>query len=203
MLIILEGADGVGTTTQAALLFQYLLHNQPKTKPILTAEPSSTPVGHMIRDVLRSSTGPLSPMEMAALFFADRKAHFHDIIIPALENDHWVVCDRNWQSSLVYQGLIASAADTDFVKRLNQQFAIADSICYVLDVPPAEASRRRKNRGAQLEAYEQDSVQDKVLAAYKCVVDHDPTAVLLSCENKAVGTVHQEIVSHLKPNLAT
>ena len=200
MLIILEGADGVGTTTQAALLFKHLLHSYPNTRPVLTAEPSSTPVGHLIRSLLKDAAS-FSAVEMAALFFVDRKAHFRDIIRPALEKDHWVICDRNWQSSLVYQGLIASLEDTNFVKLLNQQFAIPDSVCYILDVPVAETARRRRARGTHPEAYETDAIQEKVLAAYRRVPEHDPTAVLLSCANKLAVAVHQELVAHLEPFL--
>lgn len=200
MLVIIEGGDGTGTTTQASLLFHYLLHCYPRTKPVLTAEPSSTPVGHLIRGLLQDKKELLPAIEMAALFFADRKAHFRDIINPALALGHWVICDRNWQSSLVYQGLIESSTDADFVKQLNWQFAAIKSVCYVLDVPAGETKRRRGARATQ-DVYETDAVQERVLAAYRRVPEFDSTAVLLRCEDKLVSDVHQEIVTHLKPFL--
>jgi dTMP kinase len=191
-LIIIEGADGVGTTTQAQMLFDWLLLEFPQTKPILTAEPTRGAVGLFIRSILNKGTKVgITSRGMASLFFADRTEHFTQKINPALDSGHWVICDRNWQSTLVYQGLTQNPLNLPWIMNLHTGLLPQERYCYVLDVPQEATSQRRSKRGGVEQMYETESFQACVLRAYKEVPQWDWTAEVISCGSASVANVHE------------
>ncbi len=167
--LVLEGLDGAGTTTQARLLGDWLtglgcaLH--------ATHEPSSGPVGALIRQALsgrlvaRSAPDARPPGNdvMALLFAADRMDHLESEILPALAAGRWVLSDRYYHSSLLYQSL---EGDLAWVRALNSH-ARAPDVTYVLDVTAEQAARRRLRRGAAAELYETDPVQRRLEGLYR------------------------------------
>src|SRR5262245_15868735 len=100
-LIVLEGIDGAGTTTQARRLGEFMAS---RGVPVhVTNEPSAGPVGREIRNILRGAHAPFDQGAMALLFAADRLDHLSREIVPHLEAGTHVVCDRYLLSSIVYQ----------------------------------------------------------------------------------------------------
>lgn len=203
-MIVLEGGDGTGTTTQAQLLFEYLLKEQTWTRPILTSEPSTHPIGAFIRVLLADHAAQLSPAEMALLFFADRGDHYRNVISPALDSGSWVICDRNWQSTLVYQALIQD----DKYRMVSLVMQLVNLLnldpvdrCFVLDVPFEVAQERVAKRKSKLEVYETARIQSRVLEAYREILCYDRSSVMIRCEKKTPAEIHGLIVDCLQPNL--
>src|SRR5438105_216358 len=110
-LIVLEGIDGAGTTTQAARLGLHLAAHQLPVH--VTREPSDGPLGLEIRKILRGSHAPFDPSALALLFAADRMDHVARVVEPALARGVNVVSDRYQLSSYVYQGRFV---DPEFVR---------------------------------------------------------------------------------------
>ncbi|MDR1474973.1 MAG: dTMP kinase [Holosporales bacterium] len=107
--ITLEGGDGTGKTTQIRLLVEYL--NSVGIKTIATREPGGTELGEKVRQLLRSTADPVSdPLVEVLLFFAARRQLVKQIIFPALQSGIWVVSDRFYDSSLIYQGVMKSCS---------------------------------------------------------------------------------------------
>jgi dTMP kinase len=100
--IIIEGQDGTGKTTQATLLEQYLLSRGIRS--IHIKEPGGSPVAEAIRDVLLNGELERTPMTNILLFTANRHELWHAVIQPALDQGTWVICTRNYWSTLAYQG---------------------------------------------------------------------------------------------------
>jgi dTMP kinase len=101
--ITLEGGEGGGKSTQAALLAQAL--RKAGFKVLLTREPGGTPRAEAIRKVLLSGEAKqFGPLAEAVLFYAARESHLELSIRPALESGAWVVCDRFSDSTRAYQG---------------------------------------------------------------------------------------------------
>src|SRR5690606_25682164 len=107
-LIVLEGIDGSGTTTQARWLGEAL--EQRGHAVIVTREPTSGPIGLLIRQALQqqlpSENGQSVQLDfraMALLFAADRVDHNQRLILPALAAGKIVISDRYTLSSLLYQ----------------------------------------------------------------------------------------------------
>lgn len=102
LFVTLEGGDGVGKTTQAALLDEWLTA-QGRTV-VRTREPGGTEVGVLIRDIVLHHRGEISDRAEALLYAADRAHHVHTVVRPALERGDVVIQDRYLDSSVAYQG---------------------------------------------------------------------------------------------------
>lgn len=101
-LIVFEGADSLGKTTQIEALYNYLA-NEKKLNVYKTREPGGTNLGSKIREILLNSEDKIPPKTQLLLFQADRNLHYEDIIKPLLEQGFIILCDRGYLSTLVYQ----------------------------------------------------------------------------------------------------
>ncbi len=94
----LEGAEGSGKSTQAALLAEAL-------DAVLTRETGGTPVGARLREILHDTTvTDLADRAEALITAADRAQHVVHVVHPALAAGRVVVSDRSVHSTLAYQG---------------------------------------------------------------------------------------------------
>ncbi len=103
MFVSLEGPDGVGKTTQAALLAERL--RGAGHEVVQCREPGGTELGERVRSLLLDGDVALGDRAEALLFAAARAQIVEEVIRPALERGAWVVCDRFIDSSIVYQGM--------------------------------------------------------------------------------------------------
>lgn len=103
LFIVFEGPDGVGKSTQARLLAEWL-KGTVQVPVILTREPGGTKLGEKIRQILLDATEPLVPAAEVLLFHADRAQHWYNVILPVLNQGGIVICDRFVESSRAYQG---------------------------------------------------------------------------------------------------
>jgi dTMP kinase len=166
LLLVLEGLDGAGTTTQSRRLADWL--SARGRRPHLTAEPSRGPVGTQVRHVLsgrlRGAGGrDFDARALALLFAADRLDHWESEIRPRLEEGCDVISDRYVLSSLAYQSV--STGDAPWVASINSRAPPADLTVF-LRVAPAVALRRRYAASAEREIFEVPEFQRKVHRAY-------------------------------------
>jgi dTMP kinase len=165
--IVLEGLDGAGTTTQCAALAAVLRRKGHRVH--VTAEPSSGPIGTLIRQALGGRLGlpgrhgPLTPETMALLFAADRVDHLAAEVEPALARGEVVLSDRYLLSSLAYQGAQVGMA---WVESLNRAARRPDLTLF-LDIDVAVAGQRRRHRGGHPELYETTEVQRATARQYR------------------------------------
>ena len=103
MFISLEGPDGVGKTTQVALLAERL--RAAGVAVVECREPGGTDLGERVRALLLGGDVAISDRSEALLFAAARAQLVDEVIRPALAEGAWVVCDRFIDSSVVYQGV--------------------------------------------------------------------------------------------------
>jgi dTMP kinase len=148
--VVLDGPDGGGKSTQAALLAANL---QRAGREVLhLREPGSTPVGEALRALLLDPrTGDLQPLTEALLFTAARAELVERVIAPALRRGAVVVSERCFCSTFVYQGL-ALEQGLDFawlweITRKAHGNVLPDAV-FVLDVPVELAVQRRQQRQA-------------------------------------------------------
>ena len=159
-LIALEGIDGAGTTTQGTMLVQHLnAHGVPAH---LTCEPSTGPVGKVIRQALQLKLGDVDPAVTALLFAADRVDHLRREVEPLLARGTHVVTDRYVYSSLAYQGI---DLEQQWVATANRLATEPDLTLY-LRVEPELALERRAARGGARELFDANETQVKVAATY-------------------------------------
>jgi dTMP kinase len=144
--ISLEGGEAVGKSTQIELLAKRLAKLGHKV--IVTREPGGTPLGESIRHLLKHAPEGrgMTPYTELLLFLASRAELARKVIMPALDQGVWVLCDRFLDSTTVYQGT-ARRLPTEIVERVNA-FAVGPhlpGLTLVLDLDP-EAARRRQTR---------------------------------------------------------
>ncbi len=100
--ITFEGGEGTGKSTQVKLLAEYL--KGKKVDVVLTKEPGGTPIGQELRSML--CTGDKDKFDAVAealLYYADRRIHMQQKVLPALEKGSWVISDRFADSTMAYQ----------------------------------------------------------------------------------------------------
>jgi dTMP kinase len=176
--IVLEGIDGSGTTTQAALVAEHLRARGARIH--LTREPSDGPVGMLIRAVLsgrlRSAGGaPFDRRSLALLFAADRLDHMTSEVEPRLCAGVTVISDRYVCSSLAYQSQDCPAA---WVKELNRLAPVPD-LCVFLRVGTRDAGRRLSLSRQARDIFEEGAFQRRVAASYERAIRAVPRGRLL------------------------
>ncbi len=169
MLIVLEGLDGAGTTTQAQRLVAAL--EASGRAAVMTREPSDGPVGRMIREMLVGGHAlgdgrSVSQPTFSLLFAADRMDHVQREVGPALARGKIVVSDRWYHSSLAYQG---TGAERAWIKELNRH-ALRPDLTIFLRVAPKVAAARRVAAGRAQELFEDLPMQERVAANYETVL---------------------------------
>ncbi len=178
-LVVLEGIDGAGTTTQVARLAERL---QAIDVPVrATREPSDGPIGLLARQVLtgripRPGGGAPGWATMALLFAADRMDHVESEIDPYVAQGIVVISDRYEASSLAYQSLSRGAAAEEAIEwiRAINGHARRPDLTVVLDVPAELAADRRAGRGEAAQLYEQDEMQRALATFYRDLPRHMP-----------------------------
>ena len=167
-LIVLEGLDGAGTTTQVHRLVAHLTAQGQRAHA--TREPSDGPVGRLIREMLTGSHAipgqALWQSTFGLLFAADRLDHLQREVEPRLADGVTVVSDRWYHSSLAYQG---TGADRDWIAQLNARARRPD-VTVFLKVRPEIAAQRRIAAGRAQELFETLHMQQEVDAGYKATI---------------------------------
>ncbi len=166
-LIVLEGIDGAGTTTQTALLCAAL--SARGLDAHATREPSTGPVGRLLREMLGGAHQPVDATTLGLLFAADRADHLQREIEPALARGAIVVSDRYYHSSLAYQSDPDDRAAFDRVKMLNARARRPD-LTLLLEVPVDVAAARRAADGRPEELFDRLETQRRVAEGYRRVV---------------------------------
>lgn len=147
-LIVLEGSEGAGKTTQLRLLGEAL---RAKGMDVLTLrEPGGTALGDSIRGLLLDPAQHITPASEALLFMASRAQLIHDEIDPALARGVVVLMDRFFLSTYAYQIYGRGLPETEV--RASNALATGGRIpdlTIVLSITAAEGMERAAARGEQ------------------------------------------------------
>lgn len=135
-LIVLEGIDLSGRTTQVQLLSDWLMAEQYQ---VTTTAWRTSP---LISDVLvRVRTGtPLQPLAYSLLYCADHLDRTQEIIKPALARGEIVIADRYTYTAFARE--TARGLDATWVRNLYR-FAVQPDSVFYLHISPEEAVKRR------------------------------------------------------------
>lgn len=114
--IVLEGPDRCGKSTQAKLLYNYLL--EQGCDVVLTREPGGTPTAEKIRQIVLEPGLDVRPVAELLLYEASRAQHTQEKIIPALQEGKVVICERYTMSTCAYQGY-ARGIDLKLIDAVN------------------------------------------------------------------------------------
>ena len=146
MFITFEGIDGCGKSTQVSR-FEATLRERGISS-VLTREPGGTRIGEAIRGILlNSDNAHMVPLAELFLYAADRAQHVREVIRPALEAGKWVICDRYFDATTVYQGAILGHHEK-LIELLNREATLGcePEITFLLDCPAEVGLKRRAKR---------------------------------------------------------
>jgi len=152
-LIVFEGIDGTGKSTQCELLAKSLTERDILN--IALAEPTRGTWGTKIRKLLSEGRQGISPQEELSWFVNDRKEDIELNIMPALQDNKVVLMDRYYFSTAAYQG--ALGLDPEQIRQENETFApIPDRVLIFLTSPETcleriESSRDQKSAFEKLD----------------------------------------------------
>lgn len=137
----------------------------------------------------------MTPETELLLFAASRSQLVREKIQPALARDEFVLCDRFFDSTTVYQGA-ARALDPVLVKTLNA-FAVADCIpdlTFILDIDRAAARSRLGERKLRDRMEEQpEEFHARVINAYRELAETQPKRIVLIDATASIEMLEQEI----------
>lgn len=170
-LIVFEGAEGVGKTTQIRRLGETLTARGIRL--LTVREPGGTAVGDAIRRVLLDPGPELCARSEALLFMASRAELVDRLIRPSLEQGFVVVADRFFLSTYAYQ--IAGRGLSDDDVTAANRFAtggLVPDLTILLQLPVPSALARTDSRGARdrIEAAD-DDFHHRVAAAFERFTD--------------------------------
>lgn len=158
LFITLEGGEGVGKSTQLAVIRSYLAAVGKNV--LMTREPGGTAFAEAIRDLL------LAPRDEAVaedaellLMFAARADHLKKCIRPALDAGTWVVCDRFTDATYAYQGGGRGVSKTRIAELENLvQQGLHPDLTLLLDAPVDVGLQRAKARKGEPDRFERENV---------------------------------------------
>jgi dTMP kinase len=141
LFITVEGIDGAGKTTHLAWLRDRFEARQREV--VTTREPGGTALGESLRALLLRSEYPAYPETEAMLMFAARREHLERVILPALQNQKVVLCDRFTDATFAYQGY-GSGVSLERLEVLEAwvQRGLQPDLTFFFDVPVTVGQQR-------------------------------------------------------------
>lgn len=160
ILIVFEGIDGSGKTTQIFKVAQALREHNYQVS--VTHEPNhNSKWGQLIQNKVKKHRREVTPETELEWYLKDRKWDLENNILPALEKNHVVLVDRYYLSNAAYQGALETFT-IEYVLQKNS-FARKPDFWIILDVPVKLGQKRlrtrdKKNSKDQLEKadYQED-----------------------------------------------
>jgi dTMP kinase len=200
--ISFEGGEGSGKSTQIKKLAERL--EAAKLRVIVTREPGGSPGAEVIRHLVLSGMGKLLGAEAETLLFAAaRDDHVRTVILPALSQGTWVLCDRFSDSTRAYQGKLGKVAPA--VLNAMERVTIGDlkpDLTIILDVPVEVGLKRaaaRRGQGAP-DRFESESVRfhQELREAYREIAAANPERCVLIDATADPNTVAAAILTALR-----
>jgi dTMP kinase len=196
-LIVFEGPDGAGKTTQIRLAVERL-QNQGYSV-VMAREPGGTRLSEAIRQVLLDPDNrEMSPVTEALLYAGARSQLVAEVIIPALTEGKIVLCDRFIDSNLVYQGF-GRGLDLEMLRQVNR-FALdrLGKFCTILlDLPPEEGLKRGKERKKDRLEQEDLAFHQRVWEGYQYIARACPDRIRVVDAAAELDAVKEQIWGYI------
>jgi thymidylate kinase (EC 2.7.4.9) len=200
--ITVEGTEGVGKSTNIAFI-QNLIESRG-VELVISREPGGTPLAEELREILLNKRDELfDPTAELLTVFAARAQHLNSVILPALAQGKWVLCDRFTDATFAYQGA-GRGLSLDVIAGLEsivQQGRQPDMTIF-LDIDVRTGLERASAR-AELDRFESEKIEffERVRAGYKSRVNSRPEKFLVVDAGKPLEEVQSSILTKFEPLL--
>jgi len=194
--ITFEGIDGAGKSTHIDAVAQRL--RDAGATVVCTREPGGTPLAERVREMVLHTT--MDVLTEALLVFAARHDHIRQVIVPALEAGHTVLCDRFTDATFAYQGG-GRGAPVAMLEQLEKlvQGELQPTLTIWFDLPAGMAAQRRA-QAREADRFEQQDLAffERVREAYAARAHAMPGRFARIDASLARDAVWQQIDAVLK-----
>ena len=183
--ITFEGGEGTGKSTQAKILYDYLISNNIET--VLTREPGGCEESEAIRQLLvKGSIDKWDSITEALLHNAARREHIKRVIQPSLLANKVVICDRFTDSTMAYQGQgqgVNHKFLTNLIKEVTEN--IMPDLTFVFDMDIKNSLTRANKRDNNNNRYEKfnNDFHEKIRTYFLSLVNKDKRYVLIDASD--------------------
>lgn len=203
LFITVEGVEGVGKSTNLACIAERL--EAAGINVVLTREPGGTPLAEDIRQLLLAPRAEKVANETELLMmFAARAQHIAEVILPALNNGSWVLCDRFTDATYAYQGGGRQLA-IEKIAILEQlvQGDLRPDCTFLLDAP-IEIGMARARKRAALDRFEQEQLSffERVRSHYLTMANAEPQRYRVIDASQDLPVVQQQVIAITEQLLA-
>tara|TARA_B110000444_G_scaffold241166_1_gene257262 strand:+ start:828 stop:1472 length:645 start_codon:yes stop_codon:yes gene_type:complete len=198
--ITFEGGEGTGKSTQAKILYEYLLSNNIET--VLTREPGGCKESEAIRQLLvKGSIDKWDSITEALLHNAARREHIKRVIKPSLLDNKVVICDRFIDSTMAYQGH-AQEVNQKFLINLIKEVTenITPDLTFIFDMDTKKSliranKRDNKNKNNRYEKFNSD-FHEKIRSYFLSLVNTKKRYILINATD-TIENISKIILNNL------
>ena len=192
--ITVEGTEGVGKSTNMDYILKLL--QDKGVEVVQTREPGGTPLAEELRSILLANRDePFNPTAELLTVFAARAQHLNEVILPALNDGKWVLCDRFTDATFAYQGY-GRGLSIKHIEELEQlvQGDIRPDKTFLLDID-VEVGLARASARAELDRFENEKIEffHRVREGYKVRVEKMPERYAVIDAGQSLEQVQKDI----------
>ena len=196
--ITLEGGEGVGKSTNLKFVIEWL--ESQGVDFVQTREPGGTPLAEQLRELLlQKREEQVDPTAELLMVFAARAQHLRQVILPALEEGKWVICDRFTDATYAYQGG-GRGLDRGLIAQLEQivQKDLRPDKILLLDLDP-EIGLQRAAATGEADRFESEHLAffRKVREAYRERAQAAPDRYAMIDAALPLAEVQQQLAKEL------
>lgn len=196
IFISFEGIEGTGKTTQAKLLKEHLLSKKVYSV-ITTKEPGGTVISERIRQILLSAEHKeMDSLTELFLYFASRRQHIKELIVPSIAAGRIVITDRFSDSTKAYQGY-ARGIDVGFIDTINKAVTggLIPDLTILLDLD-VETGLKRNMGINKLDRLELEDIEfhKRVMEGYLILSKLEPERIKVVDARLSVEKIHEKVV---------
>lgn len=205
-LIVFEGVEGCGKTTQIHAASQWLQNILPSQTVIVTRQPGGTELGLAVRRLLLDYSGekPITNSAELLLFAADRAQHVEEMLKPHLHNRAIILCDRYTDSTVAYQGY-GRGLNLSLIHQLNSiaTGGLESNLTIWLDVDVEVSLARARDVGVA-DRIEQEAIafHRRVQMGYTQLAKEHPNRIVRIDASLNEIAVQEQIWAILRQHLA-
>ncbi|WP_193198709.1 dTMP kinase [Nostoc sp. MG11] len=203
-LIVFEGVEGCGKTSQMQLCSKWL--ESLGISVILTREPGGTELGLYLRNLLleKSENKPVAEVTELLLYAADRAQHIEQELKPSLAAGKYILCDRYTDSTIAYQGY-GRGLSFKLIHQLNDiaTAGLESDLTIWLDIDVEVGLSRKRKGETKLDRIEQETIafHRRVQQGYADLAASNPSRIVRVDGSLSRETVHQMIQEILRVHL--
>ncbi len=201
--ITLEGGEGSGKSTQIEFLIQFL---KEKNIPVIaTREPGGSEGAELIRQLLvKGDTHRWDAVTDSLLMNAARRDHLQNLIIPALKEGKWVICDRFADSTLAYQGY-GHGVDLKHLQGLYELISpdLVPDLTFIFDLDSKMGLERARRRGDDEDRFERMELDfhERIREGYRRLAQADLSRYIIIDASLDRATISKQMQDYIKQRL--